>query len=130
MDLYDSLWNQNLEVAERTLKVPFVQHMQTGDLQADYYTVFMIQDINYLVKVTDMLKVMCEQVNLPVDIRQFMQDRYRSYKEYADDTLKQFNLSVRNHLFSFSHLNSAPVTMSLLLVKKRKSVLNIADKCC
>ncbi|XP_072244965.1 uncharacterized protein [Leuresthes tenuis] len=93
MDVYDSLWAKNLDVAEQTLKVPFVQHMQTGDLQADYYTVFMIQDINYLLKVTEMLKEMCEKGKLPEDVRVFMQGRYSSYKEYADDTLEQFNLS-------------------------------------
>ncbi|KAM4549429.1 uncharacterized protein PAE49_017343 [Odontesthes bonariensis] len=93
MDVYDSLWNKNKDVAEQTLRAPFVQHMQAGDLQADDYTCFMIQDFNYLVKVTEMLQEMCQRGTLPDDIQQFMQDRYKSYKEYAVETLKQFNLS-------------------------------------
>ncbi|KAM6922010.1 uncharacterized protein FYW49_007639 [Xenentodon cancila] len=92
LDVYDSLWVQNQDIAMETLKAPFLQHMQCGDLQADYYITFMIQDINYLVKVMEMLKVMSERKNMPEDIQVFMKDRYESYKEYADETLKQFNL--------------------------------------
>ncbi|KAM9762067.1 uncharacterized protein ACNS7B_004280 [Menidia menidia] len=92
MDVYDLLWMKSRDVAEQTLQVPFFQHMQAGDLQADCYTCFLIQDINYLVRVTDMLGVMCERGGLPEDIRLFMENRYRSYKEYANQTLNQFNL--------------------------------------
>ncbi|MEQ2176204.1 hypothetical protein GOODEAATRI_025671, partial [Goodea atripinnis] len=49
-DVYDSLWTNNQDVAEQTLMVPFLQHMQFGDLQADNYVNFMIQDINYVLK--------------------------------------------------------------------------------
>ncbi|XP_061593480.1 uncharacterized protein LOC133458029 isoform X2 [Cololabis saira] len=92
LDIYDSLWVNNQDIAEQTLKTPFLQHMQSGDLQADYYVTFTIQDINYLVKVTDMLKTMSERGDMPDYIHAFMKARYKSYKNYADDTLKQFNL--------------------------------------
>ncbi|MEQ2242216.1 hypothetical protein ILYODFUR_033462 [Ilyodon furcidens] len=91
-DVYDRLWIQNQDIAQQTLKVPFLQHMQSGDLKADVYVRFMIQDINYLVKVTEMLKKMCER-NMSPDIYLFMVDRYKSYKKYADATLAEFNLS-------------------------------------
>ncbi|KAM9850699.1 uncharacterized protein ACBR49_006055 [Aulostomus maculatus] len=93
MDVYDSLWQKNEDIAYQTLAVPFLQHMQLGDLQADYYVGFMIQDINYLVKVTDMLKEMSEKVKAPKDISNFMKNRYESYQKYAEATLKQFNLN-------------------------------------
>ena len=95
-DVYDYLWNQSKNLAEQTLKTPFLQHMQSGDLQADYYVNFMIQDLNYLVKVTDMVKTMSERADMPADIQLFMKSTYTAYTEYANDELKQFNLSVRN----------------------------------
>lgn len=70
--------------------------MQLGDLQADNYVKFIIQDINYLVVVTDMLDEMRNKVGVPEDLHDFMEDRYESYKTYAESTLKEFNLNVRN----------------------------------
>ncbi|XP_031438727.1 uncharacterized protein LOC116224104 [Clupea harengus] len=92
MDIYDHLWDNNKDIAEETLHVPFLEHMQMGDLQADYYVNFMIQDINYLLKVTDILEKMCLKVKCPADLQVFMKDRFISYKSYAADTLKKFNL--------------------------------------
>ena len=94
MDIYDLLWYNNVDIAEETLHVPFLQHMQLADLQADNYVIFMIQDINYLVKVTEMLQEMCNKVTTPPDLQTFMKDRYDSYNKYAVATLKQFNLIV------------------------------------
>lgn len=110
MGVYDLLWDKNKDIAEQTLQVPFLQHMQLGDLQADHYVNFTIQDINYLLRVTDMLEEMCEKVKAPEDLHQFMQDRYDSYKKYALDTLQQFNLKVRNQvpLISISHIEAKP----------------------
>lgn len=70
--------------------------MQLGDLQADNYVKFIIQDINYLVVVTDMLDEMRNKVGVPEDLHDFMEDMYESYKTYAESTLKEFNLNVRN----------------------------------
>uniref|UniRef100_A0A3Q2CY44 Thiaminase-2/PQQC domain-containing protein n=1 Tax=Cyprinodon variegatus TaxID=28743 RepID=A0A3Q2CY44_CYPVA len=83
LSTYDVLWQDNQDVAEQSLKQPFLQHMQSGDLQADDYMKFMIQDINYLVKVTEMLEEMSKR-NMENDIYLFMVDRYKSYKKYAD----------------------------------------------
>ncbi|XP_047442923.1 uncharacterized protein LOC125009230 [Mugil cephalus] len=91
-DIYDRLWTNNLDIAKRTLEVPFLQDMQLGDLQADYYVSFTIQDVAYLVKVTEMLKQMCQKVKEPEDIHQFMLERFNSYNKYAEETLKLFNL--------------------------------------
>ncbi|XP_028254851.1 uncharacterized protein LOC114431500 [Parambassis ranga] len=91
MDIYDQLWAENQDVADHTLHTPFLQHMQLGDLQADHYVAFMIQDFYYLVQVTDMLKEMSDK-ELPEDLSIFMKDRYDSYKKYADATLQQFSL--------------------------------------
>ncbi|MED6265605.1 hypothetical protein CHARACLAT_027217 [Characodon lateralis] len=92
-DVYDSLWTNNQDVAEQTLMVPFLQHMQFGDLQADNYVNFMIQDINYVLKVTDMLREMAQKVKSPDDLQTFMENRYQSYKQFAEMMLKQFNLN-------------------------------------
>ncbi|XP_063076243.1 uncharacterized protein LOC134466271 [Engraulis encrasicolus] len=92
MDVYDQLWDNSKDIAEQTLELPFLQHMQMGDLQADNYVIFMIQDINYLVKVTDMLKEMCDKVKLPEDLKNFFGERYESYHSYAEATLEKFNL--------------------------------------
>ncbi|KAL2076731.1 hypothetical protein ACEWY4_027671 [Coilia grayii] len=92
MDVYDLLWTNNEDIAEQTLEVPFLQHMQMGDLQADNYVIFTIQDINYLVRVTAMLKEMCKKVKVPEDLKDFFEDRYKSYQSYADATLEKFHL--------------------------------------
>uniref|UniRef100_A0A3Q2FV17 Thiaminase-2/PQQC domain-containing protein n=1 Tax=Cyprinodon variegatus TaxID=28743 RepID=A0A3Q2FV17_CYPVA len=92
-DIYDSLWTDNEDMAKQTLSVPFLQHMQSGDLQADDYVSFMLQDIYYLLNVTDMLKQMAQKVKKPEDLRFFMENRYQSYKKFADLMLKQFNLN-------------------------------------
>ncbi|XP_031419341.1 uncharacterized protein LOC116219734 [Clupea harengus] len=92
MDVYDKLWDDNKDIAEKTLHVPFLEHMQMGDLQADNYVNFMIQDINYLQKVTDMLQKMSEEVICPDDLKEFMKKRFESYRGYAAATLKKFNL--------------------------------------
>ena len=102
MDVYDYLWDNNKDIAEETLHVPFLEHMQMGDLQADYYVNFMIQDINYLLNVTDILEKMCLEVKCPVDLQVFMKKRFISYKSYAADTLKKFNLKVRMRCLSFT----------------------------
>jgi len=93
-DVYESLWTNSQDVAQQTLALPFLQHMQSGDLQADEYVNFMIQDINYLLKVTDMLRQMSEKVK-EEDIKKFMKSRFESYKKFAEMMLKQFNLNVR-----------------------------------
>lgn len=92
MDVYDLLWYKNKDIAEQTLEVPFLQHMELRDLQADYYVNFTIQDINYLCRVTGILQEMCEKVKAPEDLHLFMQHRYDSYEKYALDILQQFNL--------------------------------------
>ncbi|XP_035987197.1 uncharacterized protein LOC105918442 [Fundulus heteroclitus] len=91
-DVYEMLWQENLNLAEKTLKLPFLQHMQSGDLQADNYINFMIQDIYYLAKVTDMLKEMSKKVQKPPDLKAFMQGRSESYERFRTEMLKTFNL--------------------------------------
>lgn len=97
MDIYDQLWFKNQDVADHTLHTPFLDHMQLGDLQADHYVHFMIQDFYYLVQVTDMLKEMSVKA-LPENLSSFMKNRYDSYKKYADATLQQFSLRVSHRL--------------------------------
>ncbi|CAI5685315.1 uncharacterized protein LOC102082023 [Oreochromis niloticus] len=108
IDVYEYLWVKNQDIAEHTLHTPFLQHMQLGDLQADNYVKFIIQDINYLVVVTDMLDKMRNKVKVPEDLHSFMEDRYESYKTYAESTLKEFNLN------SVSNINSTPVMKKYL----------------
>lgn len=92
-DVYERLWSGSLDVAEETLKAPFLEHMRLGDLQADDYVSFMIQDIHYLLNVTDMLREMAQKVRSPPDLKSFMENRYQSYKAFADQILHQFHLN-------------------------------------
>ncbi|XP_061592966.1 uncharacterized protein LOC133457679 [Cololabis saira] len=93
LDVYDSLWDNNKDVAIQTWETPFMQHMKHGDLQSDDYVNFLIQDINYLVKVTEMLEKMAEKVQSPEDLKNFFRGRYESYNSFAKLMLKQFNLN-------------------------------------
>ncbi|XP_061593488.1 uncharacterized protein LOC133458032 [Cololabis saira] len=92
-DVYNSLWINSTDIAMETLRTPFVKHMKLGDLQSDDYVNFMIQDINYLVKVTEMLKEMTEKVKSPKNLQEFFKGRYESYKKFAQQMLKQFSLN-------------------------------------
>ncbi|XP_014908373.1 uncharacterized protein LOC106959986 isoform X1 [Poecilia latipinna] len=90
-DIYEELWQNNTDVAQQTLTVPFLQHMQRGDLQADDYVAFMMQDVLYLLTVTDLLGNMSRRP-LPNDLKTFMQDRYQSYQSFSNYILDRFKL--------------------------------------
>ncbi|MEQ2203661.1 hypothetical protein XENOCAPTIV_001910 [Xenoophorus captivus] len=111
-DFYETVWLENQDLAEETLKLPFLQHMQLGDLQADSYTIFMIQDIYYLAKVTDMLKKISEKV-LNDDLKKFMEGRYESYNRFKIQMLEDFHLNANAEraqlLQSFSATLNIPV---------------------
>ncbi|XP_048013315.1 uncharacterized protein si:ch1073-67j19.1 [Megalobrama amblycephala] len=88
--VYEYLWENNKDIANMTLKTDFLIQMQSGSLQAERYVNFTIQDINYLLQVTKMLKKMSVKVTKPSDLRDFMKGRYLSYKNFADLLLKQY----------------------------------------
>ncbi|KAK9975716.1 hypothetical protein ABG768_020953 [Culter alburnus] len=89
-DVYEYLWENNKDIADTTLRTDFLIQMQNGSLQAERYVSFTNQDINYLLKVTKMLKKMSLKVTKPSDLRDFMKDTYLSYKSFADLMLKQY----------------------------------------
>ncbi len=60
-DVYKLLWDNNSHIASETLNVDFLQKMKTGSLEAERYIKFTMQDINYILKVTGMLKSMSEK---------------------------------------------------------------------
>ncbi|XP_056605086.1 uncharacterized protein LOC130421297 isoform X1 [Triplophysa dalaica] len=91
-DVYESLWQNNKDIANKTLRVDFLRQMENGSLQAERYINFTIQDINYVLKVTDMLKIMSKRVTKPKDLKDFMAARYSGYKDFA-------NLMVNQYLF-------------------------------
>ncbi|XP_053506823.1 uncharacterized protein LOC128623697 isoform X1 [Ictalurus furcatus] len=91
-DVYEDLWNMNLDIANKTLQLDFLQQMQTNSLQAERYVNFTLQDINYVQEVTKMLKTMSKKVSKPNDIRDFMTGRYTSYKKFLDLLLQQYFL--------------------------------------
>ncbi|ROL46221.1 hypothetical protein DPX16_6255 [Anabarilius grahami] len=57
-DVYEFLWENNKCIASETIEVDFLQEMQNGSLQAERYVSFTMQDINYILNVTEMLKEM------------------------------------------------------------------------
>ncbi|KAK9975717.1 hypothetical protein ABG768_020954 [Culter alburnus] len=89
-DVYEYLWENNKDIADTTLRTDFLIQMQNGSLQAERYVSFTNQDINYLLKVTKMLKKMSVKVTKPSDLMDFMKGRYLSYKNFADLLLKQY----------------------------------------
>ncbi|XP_067284577.1 uncharacterized protein teni.1 [Pseudorasbora parva] len=89
-DVYEYLWEENKNIANKTLKTDFLVQMQNGSLQAERYVNFTIQDIGYLLKVTRMLKRMSSKETQPNELRDFMKGRYSSYKSFADLMLKQY----------------------------------------
>uniref|UniRef100_A0A8B9GPZ6 Si:ch1073-67j19.1 n=1 Tax=Astyanax mexicanus TaxID=7994 RepID=A0A8B9GPZ6_ASTMX len=95
VDIYENLWNNNMDIANKTLHLDFLVQMQNGSLQAERYVNFTLQDINYLLKVTEMLKQMSQTVKRPHDLSDFMKGRYNSYKSFADSFLSQYFLKVR-----------------------------------
>ncbi|XP_076861076.1 uncharacterized protein teni.1 [Brachyhypopomus gauderio] len=91
-DVYEYLWESNVHIANKTLHVDFLRQMESGGLQAERYVAFTLQDINYLLKVTSMLKEMSERVQGREDLSAFMTGRYKSYKTFADWLLGQYFL--------------------------------------
>ncbi|KAG1955423.1 hypothetical protein F2P79_008505 [Pimephales promelas] len=89
-DVYEYLWGNNIDIAFKTIQLDFLKEMQNGSLQAERYIRFTMQDINYILNVTDMLKKMSAKESLPADLKKFMNDRYSSYKNYSDLILNQF----------------------------------------
>ncbi|XP_072244964.1 uncharacterized protein [Leuresthes tenuis] len=92
VDIYEQLWISNLDIAEKTLNLPFLQHMKLGDLQADAYVSFMIQDINYLLNVTKLLEEMSKKQIPDSDLQRFFQGTFKSYSDFSELMLDQFHL--------------------------------------
>ncbi|XP_036380957.1 uncharacterized protein LOC118775244 [Megalops cyprinoides] len=86
-DLYEDLWQKNLDIAGDVLNSKFIQTMQSGSLPVHCYITFTLQDIYYLEEVTDMLKTLSAKVEKPEDLKTFFQERYKSYSDYTSDVL-------------------------------------------
>ncbi|XP_035384286.1 uncharacterized protein si:ch1073-67j19.1 [Electrophorus electricus] len=112
-DVYEYLWESNMHIANKTLHIDFLKQMQSGELQAERYVAFTLQDINYLLKITSMLKELQEKVQTPEDVSAFMKGRYISYKKFAG-----FLLS-RNFLKGASQIKPTP-TMKKYLADYRE----------
>lgn len=89
-DVYEFLWQNNIQIAYKTYGTEFLRQMESGTLQAEKYVNFTLQDINYIVKVREMLAEMSADVTQPEDIRDFMNGRYQSYKNFAELMIKQY----------------------------------------
>lgn len=96
-DVYEFLWQNNTDIANKTLRVDFLREMENGSLQAERYVNFTIQDINYVLKVTDMLKTMSTSVTKPTDLKDFMAARYSGYKDFANLMVNQYFFKVRSN---------------------------------
>ncbi len=94
-DVYEFLWENNIDIAYETIRGDFLIQMQNGSLQAERYVNFTIQDMNYALKVADMLKKMSANVTLSADFKDFFKGRYLSYKGLGDLMLKLYWFEVR-----------------------------------
>ncbi|MGH0180334.1 UNVERIFIED_CONTAM: hypothetical protein FKN15_003940, partial [Acipenser sinensis] len=90
--LYDELWDDSQDIADKTLETDFLKQMANGTLEAERYINFTLQDIYYLVEVKKLLETLSIQPETHTDIKEFILDRYNSYKKYADYVLKQYLL--------------------------------------
>ncbi|XP_007547150.1 uncharacterized protein LOC103134706 [Poecilia formosa] len=127
-DVYDQLWLENENLAQQTLDLPFLQHMQLGDLQADRYASFLIQDIWYLAKVTDLLKS-AVQKQQEEDLKAFLEKKYQSYKSFTTKMLQSFNLNsvkdikavieMQNYLEEYQRVldHEKPIMMAVSLLR-------------
>lgn len=113
-DVYEYLWEKNKDIANKTLGTDFLIQMQNGSLQAERYVNFTIQDIGYLLKVTKMLKSLSGKKNQPTELRDFMKDRYLSYKSFADSMLKQYFFKVRTETQTLNFQASSESTEDAL----------------
>ncbi|XP_028811013.1 uncharacterized protein LOC114765104 [Denticeps clupeoides] len=91
-DVYKFLWSNNSYISHETLKLDFLKRMESGNLPAERYINFTIQDINYLVNVTALLRDLRDKVKEPADLSQFLKGKYESYKNFAISFLNQYNL--------------------------------------
>ncbi|XP_050964183.1 uncharacterized protein LOC127164347 isoform X1 [Labeo rohita] len=90
MNVYEFLWDNNTDIANETIHVDFLIQMQSGSLQAERYVNFTIQDIHYVLNVTDMLSNMSAKVNQPSDLKIFFKGIHSSYTFFADLMLQQY----------------------------------------
>lgn len=97
--MYELLWQNNIDIAFDTYGSEFLRQMESGTLQAEKYVNFTLQDINYAVKVTEMLREMSEKDIQPEDVRDFMNGRYQSYKKFAELLISQYFFKVRNTIW-------------------------------
>ncbi|XP_011472088.2 uncharacterized protein LOC105353881 [Oryzias latipes] len=88
-DVYEGLWNKNLNVAKDILKLTFLQKMEKGKLSQDAFNNFMKQDIYYVGQVTNMLKKLSET---PGELQDFFKNRYNSYDKFLHTLLHDYNL--------------------------------------
>uniref|UniRef100_A0A8C7Y144 Thiaminase I, tandem duplicate 1 n=1 Tax=Oryzias sinensis TaxID=183150 RepID=A0A8C7Y144_9TELE len=88
-DVYEELWNKNLNVAKGILKLTFLQKMEKGKLSQDAFNNFMKQDIYYVGQVTNMLKKLSET---PGELQDFFKNRYNSYDKFLHTLLHEYNL--------------------------------------
>ncbi|KAJ8260347.1 hypothetical protein GJAV_G00179910 [Gymnothorax javanicus] len=91
-DLYEDLWNNNKYIADETLDLPFLKHMQSGSLSAEDYINFTLQDVKYLDEVVKMLYELINTRSIQTNTTKFLRDRYRGYSSYLTDVLESFSM--------------------------------------
>ncbi|XP_066551786.1 uncharacterized protein LOC136718065 [Amia ocellicauda] len=90
--LYDELWDNNKDIADKTLETDFLKKMAAGTLPAERYTNLTIQDVYYAVEVTKILNRLQKEKDSRDDVKHFLIDRYSSYNQFAQFMLQQYNL--------------------------------------
>ncbi|KAL6491527.1 hypothetical protein MHYP_G00018720 [Metynnis hypsauchen] len=97
-DVYESLWQNNLDLARETFFADFVRLMECGSLEAERFVKFTLQDILYLDGVTAMLKEMSEKVTQPAEMKDFIKGRHSSYKAFRDSCLQNLLMKDLNSI--------------------------------
>ncbi|XP_043938526.1 uncharacterized protein LOC122811049 [Protopterus annectens] len=92
--LYDTLWDDNSNIAQEALNTNFLVLMAGGSLAAERYMNFTLQDIYYAVKVTELLNIQAKKSDPRKDVREFFNGRNASYTRFANDLLTEFHFKV------------------------------------
>ncbi|XP_043092315.1 uncharacterized protein LOC122342536 [Puntigrus tetrazona] len=138
-NVYEFLWENNADIANETIRLDFLIEMQNGSLQAERYINFTIQDINYVLNVTNMLKNLSVTVTRPSDLKTFFMDRYSSYNSFGKLMLQQYGFTstppirqtpaMKQYLSYYRHLmmNEDPLYFAVGLLPCSRLWLWLAD---
>ncbi|XP_039608874.1 uncharacterized protein LOC120528863 [Polypterus senegalus] len=96
--IYDQLWDKSQDIVGEVIKTNFLKEINDNTLIADRYMKLMIQDIYYIQGVFNALNIALKNPNMPDDVKHFLEDRARSYKNFLEMMQENYNLKDANSI--------------------------------